>query len=155
MNKKEKIVEKLKEIYDPEIPLSLWELGLIYNIEINERNVNILMTLTSPQCPMSDYLIEMIKDKLIELEFIDEVNVNLTFDPPWTPEMIKEEKKNNESNIINKKSESKLGNNEEKVNDVNIKICHSCGVDENIKPLIEVRYKNEKFFMCYNCLKDF
>ena len=92
MIKKEHIIEKLKTCYDPEIPIDLWNLGLIYDIKIkkcqSKSNVRILMTLTTPGCSMINIIAEDVKNKIENLESIGEVNVDVTFDPPWNPKMI-------------------------------------------------------------------
>ena len=90
----EKIVAKLKEVYDPEIPVNIYEVGLIYEFNIKENNdVRVLMTLTSPTCPVADSMIEDVKIKVGELEEINEVEVELTFDPPWDMDMMSLEAK--------------------------------------------------------------
>jgi len=91
MGLREKVIEKLKEIYDPEIPVDIYNLGLIYGIEINGNDVNILMTLTAPGCPLAQTLSEEVREKLSEIEGIGNVNVEVTWEPQWTPEMITEE----------------------------------------------------------------
>lgn len=92
--RREDIIEVLKTIYDPEIPLNIYDLGLIYGIEISEDGkVHILMTLTAPGCPIADSLIYEIRDKLMQLEGVKDVEVELTFDPPWSLERISEEGK--------------------------------------------------------------
>ncbi len=92
--KREDIIEVLKTIYDPEIPLNIYDLGLIYGIEISDDGkIHILMTLTAPGCPIADSLIYEIKDKLMQLEGVRDVEVELTFDPPWTLERITDEGK--------------------------------------------------------------
>jgi metal-sulfur cluster biosynthetic enzyme len=78
---KEKIIAFLKTIYDPEIPVNIYDLGLIYNIEIIDKKVKILMTLTSPNCPMVDELIESVKSTKNYVTEIDEVDVEITFEP--------------------------------------------------------------------------
>ena len=85
------IIEVLKTIYDPEIPVNIYELGLIYKIDYNKTIVNIDMTLTSPNCPMTDVLMYQIDSRLKLIDGVEEVNVNLTFDPPWDKNMISEE----------------------------------------------------------------
>ena len=85
------IIEVLKTIYDPEIPVSIYELGLIYKITIEGTTVLIDMTLTSPNCPMTDVLMYQIDSRLKLVDGIEEVTVNLTFDPPWDKDMISEE----------------------------------------------------------------
>ena len=82
---KEKIVSEIKKIYDPEIPVNIYELGLIYKIEIKEaKKVNIDMTLTSPNCPVAESLPKMVKDNILKLDGVDNVDLNLVWDPPWT-----------------------------------------------------------------------
>ena len=85
------IIEVLKTVYDPEIPVSIYELGLIYKIIIELPIVTIEMTLTSPNCPMTDVLMYQIDSRLKLIDGIEDVVVNLTFDPPWDKEMISEE----------------------------------------------------------------
>ena len=90
----EKIVEVLHTIYDPEIPVDIYELGLIYDVFINEnRDVKILMTLTSPKCPVAEVLPQEVYEKIGSIDEINEVEVELTFDPPWGQEMMSEEAK--------------------------------------------------------------
>ena len=88
MIKKDQIIEILETCFDPEIPIDLWNLGLIYNIEIKEKVINILMTLTTPGCTMAEAIAQDIKDKLSSLETINNVNVEITFDPIWEPSMM-------------------------------------------------------------------
>ena len=88
MIKKDQIIEILETCFDPEIPIDLWNLGLIYNIGIKEKDINILMTLTTPGCTMAEAIAQDIKDKLSSLETINNVNVEITFDPIWEPSMM-------------------------------------------------------------------
>ncbi|MEM7514905.1 MAG: iron-sulfur cluster assembly protein [Bacteroidota bacterium] len=90
--KKEAIVEQLKTIFDPEIPVNIYELGLIYEVTVLEGNkAHILMTLTAPACPAAEIIPEEVKEKSLEVEGIEEAEVELTFDPPWSKEMMSEE----------------------------------------------------------------
>ena len=90
----EKIVRVLKTIFDPEIPVDIYELGLIYDVLVNEDNdVKILMTLTTPNCPVAESLPQEVKEKVRELDEVNEVELELTFDPPWTRDLISEEAK--------------------------------------------------------------
>ena len=90
----EKIVGVLKTIFDPEIPVDIYELGLIYDVFINEDNdVKILMTLTSPNCPVAETLPVEVEEKVKSLDEIKDVQVEITFDPPWTQDLISEEAK--------------------------------------------------------------
>ena len=88
---KEQIVSEIKKIYDPEIPVNIYELGLIYKIEIKEaKKVNIDMTLTSPNCPVAESLPKMVKDNILKLEDVEDVDLNLVWDPPWTKDKMSE-----------------------------------------------------------------
>ena len=90
----EKIVRVLKTIFDPEIPVDIYELGLIYDVFVNEDNdVKILMTLTTPNCPVAESLPKEVKEKVRELDEVNEVELELTFDQPWTRDLISEEAK--------------------------------------------------------------
>jgi protein containing DUF59 len=90
----EKIVEILHTIYDPEIPVDIYELGLVYDVFINEnKDVRILMTLTSPNCPVAEVLPMEVQEKVKTIDEINEVEVELTFDPPWSQDMMSEEAK--------------------------------------------------------------
>ncbi|MFL2501241.1 MAG: metal-sulfur cluster assembly factor [Candidatus Neomarinimicrobiota bacterium] len=95
---KNNIIDILKQCYDPELPIDLWNLGLIYDLNIYEQpkekfGVDITMSLTTPGCSMGQYMIDDIKNKITELKFMDTINVEITFDPPWSPEMMTEEGK--------------------------------------------------------------
>jgi FeS assembly SUF system protein len=88
---KEKIIEKLKSVYDPEIPVDVYELGLIYEVSIFPiNNVYIKMTLTSPACPAAESLPGEIKVKVGEMKEVNDVEVEVTFDPPYSPDMMSE-----------------------------------------------------------------
>ena len=90
---KTKIIDILKQCYDPEIPIDLWNLGLIYDIDLtttenNNNDVKISMSLTTPGCTMGQHMADDIKNKIKALEKINNIEVTVTFDPPWTPEMM-------------------------------------------------------------------
>lgn len=90
----EKIVKVLKTIYDPEIPVDIYELGLIYDVFVNEdREVKILMTLTTPNCPVAESLPMEVEDKVKSIAIVKDAEVEITFDPPWTQELMSEEAK--------------------------------------------------------------
>ncbi|MBL6656136.1 MAG: DUF59 domain-containing protein [Flavobacteriaceae bacterium] len=90
----EQIVKVLKGIFDPEIPVDIYELGLIYDVMVNEDyDVKILMTLTSPNCPVAESLPLEVKEKVKSIDEIKDVEVEITFDPPWTQELMSEEAK--------------------------------------------------------------
>lgn len=88
---KEKVIEVLNSIYDPEIPVNIWELGFIYKLEVNKNNdVYILMTLTAPNCPVAESLPMEVKTKVAMIPGVNKVEVEVTFDPPWEMDMMTE-----------------------------------------------------------------
>ena len=88
------IVEALKKVYDPEIPVNVYDLGLIYEIDINDqKEAKIDMTLTAPNCPMVDILLVDVENAVKSVDGVESVNVNLVFDPPWDKNMLSEEAK--------------------------------------------------------------
>ena len=88
------ITEILKTIFDPEIPVNIYDLGLIYKIEVDTENTaHITMTLTAPNCPMADQLVEEVKDKVARVEGVKDVDLKLTFNPPWDQSMLSDEAK--------------------------------------------------------------
>ena len=90
-NLKEKIIKEIKKVYDPEIPVNIYELGLIYKIEVNDKNVvNIDMTLTTPNCPVADSLPKMVKDNIMKIKDVSDVKLNLVWDPPWSKDKMSE-----------------------------------------------------------------
>ncbi|MBS0030161.1 DUF59 domain-containing protein [Chitinophaga sp. 22321] len=91
---REQIEAQLKTVYDPEIPVNIWELGLVYEIKIKENNrIGIDMTLTAPGCPVAGDIIREVDEKVRNIEGVSDVDVHLTFDPPWTRDMMSEEAK--------------------------------------------------------------
>jgi FeS assembly SUF system protein len=87
-----KVIETIKTVYDPEIPVNIYELGLIYKVEASdEGKVEITMTLTSPNCPMVDDLLDEIHEKTIALQGVNDFKLNVVFDPPWTRDMMSDE----------------------------------------------------------------
>ena len=90
---KEDVLEALRDVYDPEIPVNIVDLGLIYNVAVDEADVEVRMTLTFAGCGMGPYIAQQAEWRLAELEGIEDINVDLVFDPPWTPDMITEEGK--------------------------------------------------------------
>ena len=90
-NLKEKIISEIKKIYDPEIPVNIFELGLIYKIDINEnRKVLIEMTLTSPNCPVAESLPNSVKENILKIDEVDSVDLKLVWNPPWTKDKMSE-----------------------------------------------------------------
>jgi FeS assembly SUF system protein len=90
----QKLIAALKTVYDPEIPVDIYELGLIYKVDVADNwNVTVDMTLTAPGCPVAGEMPGMVKDALLGVEGIGEITVNMTFDPPWSQERMSEEAK--------------------------------------------------------------
>tara|TARA_B100000242_G_scaffold258629_1_gene203004 strand:- start:701 stop:1003 length:303 start_codon:yes stop_codon:yes gene_type:complete len=88
---KEKIISEIKKIYDPEIPVNIFELGLIYKIDVNEdRKVLIEMTLTSPNCPVAESLPNSVKENILKIDEVDSVDLKLVWNPPWTKDKMSE-----------------------------------------------------------------
>ena len=91
MDLKEKIITEIKKIYDPEIPVNIYELGLIYDIKVENNNTaKVKMTLTSPNCPAAESLPKEVKDGIMQVEGIDKVDLDLVWDPPWNQSMMSE-----------------------------------------------------------------
>lgn len=90
---KDEVYEALKDVYDPEIPVNVVDLGLIYGVEVDQGNVDVTMTLTFAGCGMGPYIAQQAEWRIAEMDSVEDVNVELTFDPPWTPDMITEDGK--------------------------------------------------------------
>jgi FeS assembly SUF system protein len=94
LEREEQVLKMIKTVYDPEIPVNIYELGLIYRIDIADDGIcTIDMTLTAPNCPAADFLVEDVKQKVSSVEGIKEVNVNIVFEPEWSKDMMSEEAK--------------------------------------------------------------
>ena len=90
MSKKELIIEEIRKIYDPELPVNIYELGLIYKIEVKDSKVVIEMTLTSPNCPVAESLPNSVKENILKIDEINDVDLKLVWDPPWTKDKMSE-----------------------------------------------------------------
>ena len=88
MEVKDKIIEEIRKIYDPELPVNIYELGLIYDIQVKDKKAEIKMTLTTPNCPVAESLPKEVKDGVMQVEGIDDVDPKLVWDPPWTKDMM-------------------------------------------------------------------
>ena len=93
MELKEKIIEEIKKIYDPEIPVNIYELGLIYDVTVKEKNVSVKMTLTTPNCPVAECLPKEVKDSIMNVNGVEKVDLDLVWDPPWDKSMMSESAK--------------------------------------------------------------
>ena len=91
MDLKKEIIEEIRKIYDPEIPVNIYELGLIYDVKVENNNTaKIIMTLTSPNCPVAETLPKEVKDSAMNVEGIEKVDLDLVFEPPWDKSMMSE-----------------------------------------------------------------
>ena len=88
MEIKEKIINEIKKIYDPELPVNIYELGLIYDIQVIGKKAEIKMTLTTPNCPVAESLPKEVKEGAMQVDGIDDVDLQLVWDPPWTKDMM-------------------------------------------------------------------
>jgi FeS assembly SUF system protein len=90
----QKIVSALKDVYDPEIPINIYDLGLVYKIDIDEElNVDIDMTLTAPNCPMADELVDNVRVAIRTIDGVKAIEINIVFDPPWSKDLLSDEAK--------------------------------------------------------------
>ena len=90
MEIKNKIIDEIKKIYDPEIPVNIYELGLIYDVLVDGKNVKIKMTLTTPNCPVAESLPKEVKDSVMQVDGVEKVDLDLVWDPPWDKSMMSE-----------------------------------------------------------------
>jgi FeS assembly SUF system protein len=93
MTLKEKVIEEIRKIYDPELPVNIYELGLIYDVQVENNNAKIKMTLTTPNCPVAESLPKEVKDGAMQVEGIENVDLELVWDPPWNKDMMSESAK--------------------------------------------------------------
>ena len=90
MDLREQVIAEIRKIYDPEIPVNIYELGLIYDVKVKGDNVKIIMTLTSPNCPVAESLPQDVKDSAMQVEGIEKVDLDLVFEPEWNKDMMSE-----------------------------------------------------------------
>ena len=90
MDLKEKVIAEIKKIYDPEIPVNIYELGLIYDVSIIQKDVKVKMTLTTPNCPVAESLPKEVKDSIMQIDGVDKVDLDLVWEPPWDKSMMSE-----------------------------------------------------------------
>ena len=90
MDLKEKIINEIRNIYDPEIPVNIYELGLIYDVSIKGKDVSVKMTLTTPNCPVAESLPKEVKDSILEIKEVNKVDLDLVWEPPWDKSMMSE-----------------------------------------------------------------
>ena len=90
MDLREQVIAEIRKIYDPEIPVNIYELGLIYDVKVKDDKAKIIMTLTTPNCPVAESLPKEVKDGAMQVEGIEEVDLDLVFEPPWDKSMMSE-----------------------------------------------------------------
>ena len=90
---KEQVINQIKQIFDPEIPVNIWDLGLVYNIDVQENDVGVKMSLTSPACPSAKQIPDMVRSRILTILGVSHVNVEVVWEPQWNPSMISEEGK--------------------------------------------------------------
>tara|TARA_B100001029_G_scaffold137167_1_gene116209 strand:- start:639 stop:935 length:297 start_codon:yes stop_codon:yes gene_type:complete len=90
MNLKDKVIIEIKKIYDPEIPVNIYELGLIYDISVKDKDISVKMTLTTPNCPVAESLPKEVKDSIMAIKEVGKVDLDLVWDPPWDKSMMSE-----------------------------------------------------------------
>ena len=90
MEIKDKIIEEIKKIYDPELPVNIYDLGLIYDVQVNQKKAKIKMTLTTPNCPVAESLPKEVKDCVMQIDEVKKVDLDLVWDPPWNKSMMSE-----------------------------------------------------------------
>ena len=93
MDLREQVIAEIRKIYDPEIPVNIYELGLIYDVKVKEDKAKIIMTLTTPNCPVAESLPQEVKDKVAEIDGVKSSDVEMTFEPPWSKDLMSEEAK--------------------------------------------------------------
>lgn len=90
----DRIIAELHDVYDPEIPVNIYDLGLIYSVDVDQKNLaTVVMTLTAPGCPVADMIVQQVFDKVVEVDGVNDCFVDLTFEPPWDKSMMSEEAK--------------------------------------------------------------
>ena len=90
MNLKDQVISEIRKIYDPEIPVNIYELGLIYDVSVKDKDVSVKMTLTTPNCPVAESLPNEVKDNIKKIEGVSDVNLNLVWEPPWDKDKMSE-----------------------------------------------------------------
>lgn len=155
---KKEIINQLQEVYDPEIPINIYDLGLIYEINIKKDNfVHILMSLTSPTCPTADYIKSMVEEAVNSVTGVKDVEVEITFDPPWTPDRVSDESKEELGLTSNNQTEDLTVQRVFSQNDIGTKehVCFNCSATDLQRPIMNCKFKGENVFICTHCLIKF
>lgn len=154
MSTKDQIIAELREVYDPEIPINVYDLGLIYEINVKEKHTHVLMTLTSPTCPTAEYLQEIVREAAEKVVGEGNVEVELTFEPPWSPKLVSQEAKE-ELGIVDTEDITTQAAFTPIEEPIKQKVCFNCGASTNNNPLIQCSYKNEETYICTKCIPKF
>ncbi len=157
MDVKDNIINALRQVYDPEIPINVYDLGLIYELDVDvEGNAKVLMTLTSPACPTGDYIKSMIEDAVRGVDGVISVEIEITFEPLWSPDRITEEAKEElgftDTELDNSAVKDVFGSFKE---ESKLRICFRCGANSDEIPILQVYYKGEETFLCTRCSGKF
>ena len=172
---KDKIISQLEEVYDPEIPINVYDLGLIYEITVKDDNsAHILMTLTSPTCPTAEYIQAMVEEAVLNVEEISLCDVELTFSPLWTPERVSQEVREEMGMFADntpKDTQEKIKADIAKQQEVeiqagfssvssnpqaqDIKVCFNCAAQEKVRPLLQGVFNGENVYICTKCISKF
>ncbi len=153
---KENIIDALREVYDPDIPINVYDLGLIYEINLKkDDSVHIVMTLTSPTCPSSEYLKSVITESVENVVGSGNVDLELTFEPAWTPERVSMDAKEELGLTETMGVDLSVRNTFSDDSSNKIAVCFKCSKDDKKVPLLAVSYKGEKVFICNSCFLNF
>ncbi len=155
MVEEKQIVEALRDVYDPEIPINVYDLGLIYEINIrDDGGIKILMTLTSPTCPTADYIKEMIEDAVRGVDGVKSVEIELTFEPLWSPERVSAEARE-ELGLTESSDNLSAAGMFDSSDTYKQKVCFNCSATDLEFPLIAAFYKGENVHICAKCMSKF
>lgn len=153
---KDNIIGALREVYDPEIPINVYDLGLIYEIEIrNDNTVFILMTLTSPACPTADYIKSIITDAVKNVDGVEDVILELTFEPAWSPERISHDAKEELGLASSEEATDSALKNTFSHDKKETILCFNCGITDLEIPILNCTFKGEKTSLCVKCISKF
>ncbi|MCA9486152.1 DUF59 domain-containing protein [Candidatus Woesearchaeota archaeon] len=158
---KEEIIKALQEVYDPEIPINVYDLGLIYDITVTGDKARVLMTFTSPSCPTTEYLKSMVQEAVENVEEINSCEITVTFEPAWNPERISPEAREELGFLDIPKEKEDLAvkgvylENDPSKMYTKEKLCFNCGVSDKERPLFQTFYKDEQTYLCTKCIGKF
>ncbi|MFP4402148.1 MAG: metal-sulfur cluster assembly factor [Candidatus Nanoarchaeia archaeon] len=168
----QKIISQLEEVYDPEIPINIYDLGLIYKIELQDsKSCHITMTLTSPTCPTAEYIQAMVEEAAMSVDEIEECDVELTFEPRWTPDLVSMEVREEMGFVVqdeNSQAPEHVRQSISQHEDLQlqetfkgaqstsrgegVRVCFNCTITEEKRPLLQGVFKGKDVFICTQCI---